>query len=177
MTSDIILSDDRSRWQPLKKQSKLFAQAYSSCADFFGIPDFKYWSKLVNDCASTLTFDYSSDGSKHLINANFCKDRFCPMCNDRRFKQLFHNLSIALDKIQEHSKHDFIFGTLTIKNVSADRLSSTIDDMNHAWDLLLKRLYRVYSAPNKKCFDGCISVLEVTSSIVNDVIMLHPHHL
>lgn len=95
----------------------------------------------------------TSEGWK-LHNANFCRDRLCPMCSWRRTYKVYAQISRIMDVIQ--NDYVFLFLTLTVPNCSADELSQTIDDLQKGW----------YKFINYKCVKnavkGYFKVLEIT---------------
>lgn len=106
------------------------------------------------------------DSSKtHLINANFCKDRLCPLCSWRRSLKNFESLS----KIVSIAKKDYKFKllTLTIKNCDFGGLSAAFDQLLKGWYTLSKSHYF------KKHINGYFRSLEVT--VGRDGKSWHPH--
>ena len=101
----------------------------------------------------------------HLYRANFCRDRLCPMCSWRRSYKIFSQVSQIMDLIG--SEYDFIFLTLTVPNVTADELSSKIDELQKGW-------YRLSNYKRIKCIlKGFFTALEITYNQVADT--YHPH--
>lgn len=124
----------------------------------------------VQDCGTLLEFAHAIEGDKlsphgTLVNANFCKDRLCPMCAWRRSRKIFGQVSRVMERLAE--KYTFIFLTLTVRNVSAECLSEALNRLNSAFNQLMRQ------KAVKKVVKGYFRALEVTySKPRNDY---HPH--
>ena len=100
-------------------------------------------------------------------NADFCKNRFCPMCQWRSAKKDAMQVSVLMDYIgQEHGKN-FIFVTLTAPNVIGDELKSEITKYNKAFKKLVER------DEISRINQGYIRKLEVTYNKIQNT--YHPH--
>jgi len=98
------------KFSPKREASELLAASYNRLG-YEG----KY--KRVKDCGTFLEFRQPiSDNSEkwRLYNANFCRDRLCPLCSMRRTYKIFGQISQIMDVIED--KYAFIFLTLTIPN-------------------------------------------------------------
>lgn len=121
-----------------------------------------YFEKVANNilyCGESLKFgECPKDGHKHLLHANFCKNRLCPMCNWRRSKILHLQTMQILDKALEKTPNmKFIFLTLTIKrNTKAENLGDTITQLMEGFNRLFK-----YKKVHKIAL-GYMRVLEIT---------------
>ena len=118
----------------------------------------------------------SLEEQKHykLTNANFCRDRLCPMCAWRRSYKIFGQVSRVMNYITSEYKnsYDFIFVTLTVPNCPADELDKTIDKLLKSYDRL------VHYKRVKRAIKGFFRALEVTRN--NDPTSksfgtFHPH--
>ena len=99
---------------------------------------FKTEHEKIKQCGNYLEFalkehQITKDSKKKLAAANFCKNRFCPMCNWRRVRNITGQLKDAFSVIQEKNKVAVLFLTLTIKNPDVKDLKSTIAKMNKAF--------------------------------------------
>ena len=123
--------------------------------------------RLAN-CGSFLEFSPTVSGDKKLVNANFCKVRLCPMCNWRRSKKIFGQVSKIINAINNEKEKEYIFLTLTCKNVSGEDLREQIK-------ILLKSFNRMISdnSKTKKMCQGYFRGLEVTRN--NNDGTYHPH--
>lgn len=99
--------------------------------------------------------------------ANFCKNRFCPMCSWRLAKKDALKISILMRYIEQKYGKAFIFLTLTAPNVKGENLGQEITRYNKAFKNLIKR--EEVARINR----GYIRKLEVTYNAErNDY---HPH--
>jgi plasmid rolling circle replication initiator protein Rep len=124
-------------------------------------------SARVSDCGTFLEYHLFTgiDTKAKLSNANFCKDRLCPMCNWRRSLKIFGQVSQIMDKLDKH--YNFIFATLTIKNCTAEELPSVVVQLQKAFNELT-RLKIV-----KNAYKGYFKALEVTRN--SETNTYHPH--
>lgn len=100
---------------------------------------FKTEFEKIKQCGNFLEFalkehQVTKENKKKLANANFCKNRFCPMCNWRRIRNITGQLKDAFSVIQEKQKIATLFLTLTIKNPDVKDLKSSISKMNKAFN-------------------------------------------
>ena len=99
---------------------------------------FKGEAEKIKQCGNYLEFalkenQITKDTKKKLANANFCKNRFCPMCSWRRIRNITGQLKEAFSCITEKQKVATLFLTLTISNPDVKDLKSTIAKMNKAF--------------------------------------------
>ena len=125
----------------------------------------------VADCGTFLEFahEIQVDGviaeKGKLHNANFCKDRLCPMCSWRRSYKIFAQVSQIMEQIG--SDYKFLFLTLTVPNCAPESLSETISRLMLSWNRLID--YKRF----KKAIKGFFRALEVTRNFSNG--SYHPH--
>lgn len=126
---------------------------------------------LVEGCSSMLGFLECSNDKEHpkkLEIANFCKDRLCDGCQNRRALRCFAVTTKILHTIRDrHSSYQYIFLTLTVPNVSLSKLNDEINSMFQAWRKLTAR------TEVKKVFKGYLRSLEITYNHERDD--FHPH--
>lgn len=102
-----------------------------------------------------------------LNRANFCTNRFCPMCAWRKSIKEAMRISVLMDYIEAEHDKVFIMVTLTAPNVSGEALVREINKYNKAF----KEFAR--SAEIRAMNRGYIRKLEITySEKRNDY---HPH--
>lgn len=167
-----------------KERSEPIWLAYDSLADIHPLyADFFHKrSSAVWDCASYLEFKVYENGDRHINKVYFCKDRFCNLCKEIEYRSNYFKLSECISRLYDSGtlcddvvnrlkltdnkilprSSKFVFGTLTIPNCSGPALSDTIKKISHAWDMLLKRLYRLRSDSGNPLFYGFFCVLEIT---------------
>jgi plasmid rolling circle replication initiator protein Rep len=92
------------------------------------------------NCSTYLKFAECPNGHyKKLIDANFCRDRMCPMCNWRRTLKLQGQIFEIIHAAVYVRKMRFIFLTLTVGNVSGENLDQTLTSMLKGFKTLIKR--------------------------------------
>lgn len=110
-------------------------------------------------CGSNLDFRVYNDDKRKLHSANFCKQRLCPMCNWRRSKKVFAQMSQIMDEAQRNPDKEYAFLTLTVRNCLGEDLRSTLDKMLKAYDKLFKRREIV------RWVDGAFRAIEITHNL------------
>ena len=94
--------------------------------------------------------------NKKLYKANFCGNRFCPMCSWRTAIKDSFEINVLMNYLREKENKEFIFLTLTTPNVKAEELGQAIKDYNKGFERLMKR------KEVKSVVKGYIRKLEVT---------------
>jgi plasmid rolling circle replication initiator protein Rep len=119
---------------------EFLVKKYNSFVVFELYQHFARKSKLVSlaDCGTFLGFDLykhiqEDEYQKRLSDANFCRDRFCEMCNWRRARKYAIENFNLLKYIQHQHKVRYIFATFTIKNPLVSELKSYTKLFNQAW--------------------------------------------
>ena len=113
----------------------------------------------VENCGIFLEFLANKTMEKKKLNgANFCENRFCPMCAWRLAMSDTLKLSILMQYLKEEKNQEFIFLTLTTPNVTGENLNSEIKKFNKAFNNLTKRANFI------KYINGYVRKLEVTYS-------------
>lgn len=152
------------KFTPKRQCSELLASSYERIG-------FQNKSNRVSDCGTFLEFahEISADGiiseKGKLHNANFCKDRLCPLCSWRRSYKIFAQASQIMELIG--SEYKFLFLTLTVPNCYPESLSKTISRLMLSWNRLID--YKLF----KKSIKGFFRALEVTRNFSNG--SYHPH--
>ena len=123
---------------------------------------------LMKNCTNYLTFRETTDGNKKLVDARFCRIRLCPMCTWRRTKKVFAQVSKIIQEINKDKEREYIFLTLTCKNVQASDLKQQIKDLLYSFKRMMDGNARI-----KKICLGYFRGLEVTRN--NDNGTYHPH--
>lgn len=120
-------------------------------------------------CGSFLEFVADVKKDKHkLINANFCRDRFCPMCQWRTSAKESYALSVMMTAIERELSYKFIFLTLTVKNVKADKLDDELKLLSRAFSALIRK-----ANGKNEISKGYVRKLEITYNKERDD--YHPH--
>lgn len=164
LLSDVSAHGKPVPWATKKAQS----EAVSLACGLFG--NEKYAAKIA-DCGSYLKFAACSShdcGYKKLLEAYFCHFPFCPMCQWRRSRLMFHQLSKLIHKQAERYSSDVpLLLTLTVPNASGDELPELVDRMFKGFSKLFKR--RMVDRMSRSWF----RTLEVTYNAARDD--YHPH--
>lgn len=111
-------------------------------------------SARVHFCATDLAFGHS-EGKYKLHEANFCRERLCPMCAARRARKAFSQVYQICDHLRKDGVR-FLFLTLTVVNCEGEKLSETIDNMQKAFHKFVN--YKRF----KESILGFFRALEVT---------------
>ncbi len=151
------------KWGQYKKQSLAVSNAYRR------FEEAGTFSKRMDDCGAWLRFLACPSGhGMLLVAAIFCQCRLCPLCQWRRSLIMFHQVEAsAHEHIKDYRSDIPLLLTLTVPNVSADKLSERLDLMQKSWDRLMKR------NPVKRVCRSWFRALEVTyNASRNDY---HPH--
>ena len=111
----------------------------------------------IIDCGTFLELlgDFEMENRK-INKANFCGNRFCPMCSWRLACKDSLEISILMEHLRCEENKEFIFLTLTTPNVKGDSLEEEIRKYNKAFEKLMKR------KEVKTIVKGYIRKLEVT---------------
>ena len=111
----------------------------------------------IKDCGTFLELlgDLEMENKK-IHTANFCGNRFCPMCSWRVSCKDSLEISILMEHLRCEENKEFIFLTLTTPNVKGDSLEEEIKKYNKSFEKLMKR------KEVKNIVKGYIRKLEVT---------------
>lgn len=114
----------------------------------------------LQECSTSLVFRRYETGERRLHSMNSCRVRLCPLCTWRRSMRTYANNKRIFDYIAaDGKKYGYVLLTLTMKNVRAKELSSSIDSLLYAFKLLAK------TVPFKKAVKGWYRGLEVTHNV------------
>lgn len=147
-------------WRWHKVLSSILSESYKRIGD-------NGKAVRVKECACWLEFREYQDGVMKLNSANFCQVRICPMCGGRRSKKIFGQVSKIMDYMTVNHEYEYIFLTLTVRNVVGNELSLAIDVLMEAWNKLTK------TKEFKKIAKGYFRALEVTKKVDRED--YHPH--
>ena len=118
------------------------------------------------ECGTYIEIQTCKCCGAHITASNFCRERVCPVCAWRRQSKYRAEFSKMADFLQLEPKN-LRHLTLTIKNVEAEALSETLNQMFQAWNLLNKY------AEWKKAVQGYSRCLEITYN--SETRTYHPH--
>lgn len=162
-TRDRKKSQDIESFNSKKLRSYLLADSFRRLG-----PRYEGRRGRVLSCGRYLEFaTHKETGENHLIAADFCRDRLCPMCNWRRSKRVFSDLSKVLSLVTADSEYVPVFLTLTVRNSAPELLRQEIVKMSAAWN----RFNQIFAV--KRAFVGWFRCLEVTYNRKDNT--MHPH--
>lgn len=101
-------------------------------------------TERIEVCGSMLKFlkernVVSEEIRSRLVKANFCKYRFCPMCQWRKARKVCREVLGRLRTIDEaHNGVALLFLTLTIKNEPLTELNSTVKHLSASFNRMQK---------------------------------------
>lgn len=168
-----ILKDTNSlgknrQWVPRKKQSLAVARAFAAAPEYEGTAD-----ERMTKCGDQLRFGvYRESGTqnekKKLRQANFCRQRLCPMCQWRRSVMLHRQVcQVVEEHVARSPKARVLMLTLTLPNCAPDELNATISRMSAGFRRLSD------TADFKRSVVGWFRALEITRN--KDTGDYHPH--
>ena len=125
----------------------------------------------MRNCADVVKFAFCPEcGTKHLIHANLCRDRFCPVCSWRLSLKRFASMCQIVSYLSTlHPASSWQFVTLTLENCRPDQLSDTIREMSETWNRIWSR-----KSTKQRPILGWARSLEVTYNSKTHT--LHPHY-
>ena len=166
-----ILEDGKNNWSEKKEMSIALSDSFlriSRNNDNDIVSEYYHKKYIaISQCSNYLTFKQLENGSKKLIDARFCRLRLCPMCTWRRTKKTFSQVSKIIQEINKDKEREYIFLTLTCKNVDGSDLKQQIKDLLQAFKKMMDGSSRI-----KKICKGYFRALEVTR---NSNGTYHPH--
>lgn len=162
----MVENQDLEKITTLKNKQEIFFDKINKLKNNINITE-KGISRCAN-CGEFCMFLATKDYDKtKLYTANFCHNRFCPMCAKRKALKDMVALDCMTKWIIEKQERRFLFLTLTVPNVCADALDSKIREMNYAFDKFVRR------KSFKKAVKGYVKKLELTYNKKAD--SYHPH--
>lgn len=167
---ELIDKNERNRITPWRVYKQLSTFLYQAMLDSDG-QFAKTRLEAVKECSSWLAFLeclVNNEHPKKLEKANFCKDRLCDGCQNRRALRCFAVTTRIMHVIRDkHPTHEYIFLTLTVPNVSLEKLGEEIDLMFQSWNRFNSR------TEVKKINKGYLRSLEITYN--HETNEYHPH--
>lgn len=165
MSKSKVLNDvSKNGYKRPWREKKLDSLTYS---EYLEILNFKK-AHNVKDCGETLEFVKTKDGRLKLYRTWFCHSRLCPLCAWRYSIKNSYEVSKILDTAKNNNeKIEFLFLTLTLKNVDLKALKGTIKTVHNAFHKLLQ--YKRVSS----VVQGYIRSTEIT--INKQTNQAHPH--
>ena len=150
------------------KSNKLKSLAVSRVLPCSNPPEIRRTQRMFQ-CGDFLTFMVNEAKDMRLYKANFCRDRMCPACQQRRSRVVFHQVKDVCNSIvKAHPTYKYLLLTLTVPNVPIEDLNSKILEMGKAWLKLSRRVIF------KKSVKGWFRTIEITYNAKTNT--YHPHY-
>ncbi len=159
ITGEIGMQGEKFPWMERRRKCVELADIYEHA-------DYPEYAERARTCGTWLQFLAQGD-TRQLFGANFCQLRLCPMCIARRAKRAAWKLSEVMTRCQDTQGGQYIFLTLTVRNVEGEALGETLGQLTQAWDRLRKQR-RV-----ERAVLGWFRAVEITRNAVDGT--YHPH--
>ena len=173
--TDVSASGKKRDWDSKKKMNLELVEILRELQ--FYHPELISGSRIhqVSTCADYLKFGITKEGRKKLVDANFCRFKFCPICVFRKSLKMFAQISKMTEKLNELSPSSrYIFNTFTIKNVPAQELEFTINQLNEGFKRLVKKNEKIVETQVlQESLLGYLKCLEITYNKKTKT--YHPH--
>lgn len=85
------------------------------------------WCDRMEQCGTYL----ETDNVGNILTSNFCRERFCPVCAWKRSLKTWFDVMQIMGVLGD--KYDYIFLTLTQKNIPYERLGNELDELRTKW--------------------------------------------
>lgn len=154
----------RRPWAKHKMENMTVSECYYDLSNEI-LNEKDYWYKKyerLQGCGNRLIFNIYSKEEKRKMkvkHAESCRVRLCPLCSWRRSIKIYTHSRKIIEQMQAENKYCYLFLTLTVPNVSAEKLNVTIDDVFKAWNRLAG--YKRFENSVKGWYRG----LEITHNI------------
>lgn len=122
-------------------------------------------ANTINECGTFLKI-HTVNGIEKFAYANFCRQRLCAVCGWRRSSKFVAQMLPVLRRLEAQGFR-FVFATLTIPNVEANKVSESLTKILNGWDRLSRR--KAY----KNNWKGFCRSIEVTYNAKRNT--YHPH--
>ena len=115
----------------------------------------------IKECGTLIQLNENGE----IISANFCKNRYCPICQWRKSRKSFAILYESQKIVESYGKYEFLFLTLTIKNKK-----NLSEGITH----ILESFKRLQDTKNyRQVVKGFVRTLEITYNYESKE--WHPH--
>ena len=121
----------------------------------------------LDTCGTYLSFGITDKNEIRLTGSNFCRKRYCPMCQWRKSEKQFSNCLKLADAL-ENKGYRFLHLVLTVPNCAGGLdLINTIKKMNYAFSKFIKH------KEIKRAYKGIMRCLEISYNYATH--LFHPH--
>lgn len=124
-----------------------------------------YWKDKIdtlNECGSYVRINTSGT----VVRANFCRSRFCPLCQKRRSLKVYSRMLSIIEQMFDNEKYSFLHIVLTVPNCTVDTLNKVVTNLFNASRKLFKDKRLI-------AFKGVVRFFECT--INAETRTYHPH--
>ena len=182
---DVSSTGKKRNWALHKRENRSLEGYYREIAKIYELTnhydDAKKWINLADrlqNCASFLKFNVYPDAEflsgerKKIVAMNSCYIRLCPMCSWRRSNKIFSQCRKIISAMETEQAYDYLLLTLTVPNVTADKLINKINEMMSAWNRFIG--YKRF----KNAVLGWYRTLEITHNVnpySKSFDTFHPH--
>lgn len=155
-------------WKGKKRRTNLMAEHFEALEKKTGAPYYGKKAKKLCGCAECLSFKRDPEtGKLKLYQAQFCKERLCPMCAWRRSLKIAYHNKLIVEEANRQYDCRWIFLTLTVKNVEGTSLKPSISEMMEGF----RKLFQYKQV--KSSVLGFFRALEITKN--HEEGTYHPH--
>ena len=126
------LTGDRFAWREERMKANRLVRLYH-------LAGYEAYAERVEGCSTWLQFRVQGD-RRELNSANFCKLRLCPICTARGAVVRAKLLPKVMDAAQAQHGGQYIFLTLTVRNVPGAELRDAVGHLLKAWDKLRRQV-------------------------------------
>jgi plasmid rolling circle replication initiator protein Rep len=110
-------------------------------------------------CNTYLLFKHEKENQPKLVKTFRCKERLCHSCMYELSRKVALNVHKCMGYLNETKKADYVFLTLTQKNVEGEQLNDEISNVLGAWKKIMDM--RQFSG----AVEGFVRALEVTHDV------------
>lgn len=164
----MTMTDEIGSFAEAWARHKLQARQVADRLDLIGERDRAERMRL---CADVVKFAVCRVcGTKHLLQANLCRDRFCPICTWRlAMKRYSQMCSVVKCMTDLYPDSHWQFVTLTVTNCQTGQLGDILSEMSSTWNKILSR-----KSTKALPIIGWARSLEVTYNSLTQTV--HPHY-
>lgn len=146
----IHLVDERMAWRSKRMKANRLKRLYD-------LAGYKEYGERVELCARWFKFGlFGENKERHLLEAKFCGLRLCPICIARGAMVRGKLLSRVMNAVEAERECQYVFVTLTVQNVTGDKLGETIGQLCKGWDRLMKH------RKVQRAWKGTFRAIEIT---------------
>lgn len=146
------LVDKKFGWSERKMETLKLARLYE-------LAEMPLYAERAAACSTYLQFATLPNRERELLWGNFCQLRLCPLCMARRARSAANRLSLVMDAVEAETDCEYIFLTLTLRNVTGKDLQTALRHLTASWHRLMRQ------RPVQAVVQGWFRSLEITRGI------------